>query len=154
MQNDYLDSKPADSLDANFSQNVETFRSVYDNCSDVMFRSFLLFGKTRAMIIYIAGLSDIEGIEQYVLSSLMQESSNEPQPLNEFLENKMPVPKVVKVNILADCLESISSGNPILLYEGGSDGFSLGLSKWEKRAIEEPVAESGIRGHERDLLNR
>lgn len=146
MQNDYLDSKPADSLDANFSQNVETLRSVYDNCSDVMFRSFLLFGKTRAMLIYIAGLSDIEAIEQYVLSPLMQESSKEPQPLNDFIEHKLPVPKVVKVSMLANCIESISSGNPILLYEGGSDGFSLGLSKWEKRAIEEPVAESGVRG--------
>ena len=26
------------------------------------------------------------------------------------------------------------------------DGFSLGLAKWEKRSIEEPVAEGGIRG--------
>ena len=30
--------------------------------------------------------------------------------------------------------------------KGSSDGFSLGLAKWEKRAIEEPVAEGGIRG--------
>ncbi len=27
--------------------------------------------------------------------------------------------------------------------------FSLGLSKWEKRAIEEPVAEGELGGHER-----
>ncbi|MFJ8068604.1 spore germination protein [Peribacillus sp. NPDC096447] len=146
VQNNYQDSKPADALDANFIRNVETLRSVYDNCSDVMFRPFSIFGKTRAMLIYIAGLSDIEAIEQYVLSPLMQESSKEPQPLNDFIEHKMPVPKVVKVNMLADCIESISSGNPILLYEGESDGFSLGLSKWEKRAIEEPVAEGGVRG--------
>ena len=47
---------------------------------------------------------------------------------------------------MADCIESISLGNPILFYEGESDGFSLGLVKWEKRWIEEPVAEGGIRG--------
>lgn len=146
IQNNHLDSKPADILDANFSQNVETLRSVYDNCSDVMFRPFLLFGKTRAMLIYIEGLSDIEGIEEYVLSPLMQESPSVPGPLNEFLQHKMPVTKVKRVNMLADCIESISAGNPILLYEGEGDGFSLGLSKWENRAIEEPVAEGGIRG--------
>ena len=66
--------------------------------------------------------------------------------LNEFLENKMPVSKVKKVKLVADCIESISNGNPILLYEGERDGFSFGLAKWEKRAIEEPVAEGGIRG--------
>ncbi|RRN70928.1 spore germination protein [Peribacillus simplex] len=146
IQNNHQDSKPADILDANFNQNVETLRSVYDNCSDVMFRPFLLFGKTRAMLIYIEGLSDIEGMEEYVLSPLMQESTSVPRPLNEFLEHKMPVTKVKRVNMLADCIESISAGNPILLYEGEGDGFSLGLSKWEKRAIEEPVAEGGIRG--------
>ena len=51
-----------------------------------------------------------------------------------------------KSKIVADCIESISSGNPILFIEGENDGFSLGLAKWEKRSIEEPVAEGGIRG--------
>ena len=61
------DSKPQDVLQDHYDQNVETFRAIYQNCSDVMFRSFLLFGKKKAMIIYIEGLSDIEGIENFVL---------------------------------------------------------------------------------------
>ena len=122
------------------------FRSIYQNCSDVMFRSFLLFGKTRAMIIYIEGLSDIEGIENYVLTPFMQETANASPSLNEFFETKMPVSKVEKVKLVADCVESISGGNPILLCEGEQSGYSLGLAKWEQRAIEEPVAEGGIRG--------
>ncbi|MFJ5622680.1 spore germination protein [Peribacillus loiseleuriae] len=146
LQKNHEDSKPQDTLHKNFNQNVEIIRSVYDNCSDVVFRPFLLFGKTRAIIIYIEGLSDIEGIEEFVLSPLMQEPTNEVQSLNEFLEQKMPVSKVKKVNMFADCIESISTGNPILLYEGENNGFSLGLAKWEKRGIEEAVAEAGIRG--------
>ena len=62
------------------------FRLIYQNCSDVIFRSFLLFGKTGAMIIYIEGLSDLEGIENYVLTPFMQESANESQSLSEFFE--------------------------------------------------------------------
>ncbi len=146
LQKKIQDSKPKDPLQGKFSQNIETLRSVYNNCSDVVFRPFLLFGKTRAMLIYIEGLSDINGIEEFVLSPLMQESVNEQQSINEFLEHKMPVSKVNRVKMLADCIESISLGNPILFYEGESDGFSLGLVKWEKRSIEEPVAEGGIRG--------
>ena len=146
LQKMIQDSKPKDPLHEKFSQNIETLRSIYDNCSDVVFRSFLLFGKTRAMLIYIDGLSDIEGIEEFVLAPLMQESVDEQQSISEFLEHKMPVSKINRVKMLADCIESISVGNPILLYEGESDGFSLGLVKWEKRSIEEPVAEGGIRG--------
>ena len=118
VQNNHEDSKPQDVLYDNFNQNVEMFRSIYQNCSDVMFRSFLLFGKTRAMIIYIEGLSDIEGIENYVLTPFMQETANESQSLSEFFETKMPVSKVEKVKLVADCVESISGGNPLLLCEG------------------------------------
>ena len=35
---------------------------------------------------------------------------------------------------------------PSFCVKGSNDGYSLGLAKWEKRAIEEPVAEGGIRG--------
>ena len=146
IQNNQEVSKPQDVLYNHFNQNVEMFRSIYQNCSDVTFRSFLLFGQKKAMIIYIEGLSDIEGIENFVLTPFMQEAPNESPLLHEFLENKIPVSKVKKVNLVADCIESISNGNPILLFEGQPHGYSLGLAKWEKRAIEEPVAEGGIRG--------
>ena len=35
---------------------------------------------------------------------------------------------------------------PSFCVKESNDGYSLGLAKWEKRAIEEPVAEGGIRG--------
>ena len=78
VQNNNEEPKPEDTLyDGFLEQNTEMFRSIYQNCSDVMFRSFLLFGKTKAMIIYIEGLSDIEGIENFVLIPFMQGTGNE-----------------------------------------------------------------------------
>ncbi|WP_338473148.1 spore germination protein [Niallia sp. XMNu-256] len=146
MKKIHEDSKPQDALQDGFDQNVETFRGIYQKCSDVNFRSFYLFGKRQAMIIYIEGISDTEGIENYVLIPFMQETEKENQPLNELLEKRMPVSKVKKIRLIADCIESISNGNPLLLIEGEKEAYSLGLSKWEKRSIEEPVAEGGIRG--------
>jgi len=140
------DVTPVDFLSKHFDHNVEALRLVYDRCSDVVFRPFLLFGKTRATIIYIEGITNVEGMEEFVLSPLIKETASETPSLNEFLENKLPISKVKRMYTIAECIESISSGNPILLYERESDGFSLGLAKWEKRAIEEPTAEAGIRG--------
>nr|WP_307258274.1 spore germination protein [Oikeobacillus pervagus] len=135
-----------DLLQKDFNQNVEALRSIYENCSDVTFHPFLIFGETRAMIIYIEGISNTEGIEKFVLTPLISEIGSESKQTKELIKNKLPLTKMSKVTRLAECVESISSGNPILLYEGGGDGFSLGLAQWEKRSIEEPVAESGIRG--------
>ncbi|MES1047524.1 spore germination protein [Heyndrickxia oleronia] len=139
------DSKPQDYLSADFQQNVQALQSIYEHSSDVIFRSFFLFGKIRAMIIYIEGLSNTDGIDEYVLLPLMKEENLEKISM-ELLEYRLPIAKVKRAELLADCIESISNGNPILLYEGEVNAFSLGLAKWEKRSIEEPVAESGIRG--------
>lgn len=46
----------------------------------------------------------------------------------------------------SECIDSISNGNPILLFDGFDEAFSLGLVKFEKRSIEEPEAETSIRG--------
>lgn len=146
QQNNQTDSTPQDFLYHDFDQNIETFRSIYENCFDVMFRSFLLYGKTRALLIYIVGLSNTDGIEEFVLSPLMKNTINEQEPLNEFLENNMPVSMVKRIKTFSECIQSISTGYPILLYEEGKDALSLGLCKWEKRGIEEPAAEGGIRG--------
>ncbi|PEJ48479.1 hypothetical protein CN692_23775 [Bacillus sp. AFS002410] len=135
-----------DPLYDNYGQNIEAFELIFDNCSDVIFRSFLLFGNTRATIIYIEGLTDKEGIENFVLVPLMEKVSTTKQSINDVIEDKIPVSKVNKVISFQQCIDSISSGNPILLSEGVKAGFSLGLAKWEKRSIEEPTAEVGIKG--------
>ncbi|NNU92370.1 hypothetical protein ETC01_03360 [Geobacillus sp. NFOSA3] len=45
---------------------------------------------------------------------------------------------------MTDCIEQISLGTPVLSIDQQSEGFALGLSKWEKRSIEEPIGESPV----------
>lgn len=139
-------AKPKEALHKKFDQNVEIFQSIYNNCSDVVFHNFNIFGKVKAMIIYIEGLSDNVGIEESVLTPLKKETATDGQPLSELIENAISAPKVEKVYSISDSIDSLSTGNPILLYEGGNIAYSLGLAKWEKRAMEEPEAETVIRG--------
>lgn len=146
QQNNHSDSSPQDYLYHDFDQNVQTLRSIYENCFDVMFRAFLIYGKTRAMVIYIVGLSNTEGIEDFVLYPFMKETATEQPSFHKLLENQLPVSMVKRINTFTECVQSIATGYPILLCEGENDAFSLGLCKWEMRGIEEPVAEGGIRG--------
>ena len=139
-------NKPQKKLNPDFNKNVETIRQVFENSSDVVFRSFLLFGKKNALVIYVEGLSNVEAIEKFVLAPLMPENSEDEQPLQTLLETKLPIAHVQHMVGLDDCVDSILTGNPILLCEGEKIAFSLGIAKFEKRAIEEPVAEGSIRG--------
>ncbi|EZP75933.1 GerA spore germination protein [Parageobacillus genomosp. 1] len=136
-----------DFLSNDLDQNLQELQNIYKNCMDVVFRPFKIGGKTKAVLIYIDGLSNIEEIDAGVLTSLMKENNTDQLIyVNHILEQKLTVSKVKKVQTITDCIEQISGGNPVLLIDQQSEAFALGLSNWEKRSIEEPTGEAVIRG--------
>lgn len=128
------------------NENVHYLQTIYSNCSDVVFRHFSIAGKTKAVLIYIEGLSNIEEIDKSVLSPLMQQSNVNIEVLSDLIEQTLTISNTKKVKTYADVVEQISSGNPVILIDQQAVGFSAGLAKWEKRSIEEPQAESVVRG--------
>ncbi|RCW43467.1 spore germination protein [Paenibacillus prosopidis] len=135
-----------DPLSSDLNQNIHVLRSIYENCSDLVFRPFVIGGKTKAFLIYIEGLCNIEEMNASVLSPLMDESAAKYDTLNELLENKITVSKAKEVKTSTECINYLSIGSPLLLLENESIGFAFGLAKWEKRSVEEPTAETVIRG--------
>jgi hypothetical protein len=140
------ESPPQDALSVNLDENVQALHSIYTDCSDVVFRSFSIGGKTMAMLLYIEGLSNKDSIEHYVLSPLMQEASAEFGDLRRILEQRIPVSNVKTIMTFTDCIEQISAGKPVILIEQQTSGLSLSMAMMEKRAIEEPSAEPVVRG--------
>lgn len=138
--------KPQAALQKDLSQNVEMFQSIYNHCSDVVFREYLLFGKAKAMIIYIDGLVDVELLDGEILNPLIKEKAIETVPLISLVENTITVTKIEREHDLAGCIEAISTGKALLLLEGEDAAISLGLTKFEQRGVEEPKAEKVIRG--------
>ncbi|WP_010273331.1 spore germination protein [Paenibacillus senegalensis] len=132
-------------LYASVTQNENQLRFIYNNCSDVIYRSFLIGGKLRALLVYIDGLTDTEGLDRDVLAPLMREESA-AQDLEQLIDGQLSVSQVDPVSTFAQCMEYLSEGSAILLCDNKTTGFSLGMAKWEKRAIEEPQAEIGIKG--------
>ncbi|WP_235822863.1 spore germination protein [Cytobacillus massiliigabonensis] len=134
------------SLSNKIDENIEYFRSIYTNCSDVVIRPFLIGGIIPAYIIYIDGMANVEEADEQILHPLMNTTVENSTEIMNMLENKIPVTNIQKLPTLSKCVDSISTGNPLLLCDGISIGYSFCLAKWEKRGIEEPSAEVGIKG--------
>jgi Bacillus/Clostridium GerA spore germination protein len=150
-QNQNQNQQQQNFLSTDLDQNLQNLQNIYQNCMDVVFRSFKISGKTKAALIYIDGLSSIEEIDASVLIPLMEENNGKEDAgqlvhINDILEQKLAVSKVNKVQTMTDCIEQISGGNPVLLIDQQSEGFALGLPHWEKRSIDEPTGEAVIRG--------
>jgi hypothetical protein len=127
-------------------ENEQELRKIYSDCSDVIFRSFLLGQRKKAVLLYIDGLSNIEEIDKSVLTPFMSQEVINLQDIQTILEEKLTVSKVDQTKTLQEVINQVSSGNPVIIIDGHSTGISVGLAKFEKRSIEEPMAESVVRG--------
>jgi|GEM_PF-6165935 len=86
------------------------------------------------------------GIEEYVFTPLLREDLGERTDILKAVVQRLAVTQVKEFNTISKCIEYLSNGYPILLMDHETRGLALGLTKWEKRSIEEPSAEVGIRG--------
>lgn len=66
--------------------------------------------------------------------------------ISAMLEQKISVSHVKEIVTISDCVLQMLAGNPVVLIDGQNQAVSLGLAKTDKRAIDEPSAESMIRG--------
>jgi spore germination protein KA len=135
-----------DRLSNQIDDNIASLRSVYANCSDVIIFPFLIGESIQAYIIYIEGLTNSEAADEQIVNPLINSKVQSPTEVMKTIEQKTPVSNLQKTPLLSACIDSISNGNPILLCDGLSMGFSFSLAKWEKRGIEEPAAEVGLKG--------
>lgn len=146
-ENEAQSPQSEDALLSDLNKNITALQSIYENCSDVIFHSFLIGGKEKAVLIYVEGLSNVEELNENVLSPLFKVSGGQNSEDGASApEQKISNSKISKVRTYTDVIDQISSGNPVILMDQKEEGLSVGLAKWEKRAIEEPSAESVIRG--------
>jgi len=133
-------------LYSDLQQNEQQLRSIYSNCSDIVYRSFLIEGQTKANLVYIEGLADSSAIEANIIAPLMQEAEGKAYEIGQLAERKISASQAKPFSTFQECIEYLSNGLPILLRDQEATGLAFGLNKWEKRTIDEPVAESSIRG--------
>ncbi|MGG1555562.1 spore germination protein [Paenibacillus ferrarius] len=128
------------------SDNLQVFQSIYSKCADVIFRTFVTSEDSKMALIYISGLVNSSGIEEMVIAPLMRLGESERVTIKQIEEKKVFVAQTSSVVTFEQCLDAISTGLPVLLCHNETAGLSLGLNKWEQRAIEDPITEVTIRG--------
>ncbi|MER1990028.1 MAG: spore germination protein [Solibacillus isronensis] len=132
-------------LSKKLEENINFFSSLYQESPDVIFRSFTA-GKNDVVIIYIEGLTDTQKLEDQILETLLNVNDFDETNLLLSIKKRLPIANINMVSTYVACVDAISGGNPILLLNESEVALSLGLVKFEKRSIEEPQAETAIRG--------
>ncbi|CAH0121382.1 MULTISPECIES: spore germination protein [unclassified Paenibacillus] len=131
-------------LSADCNENLRLLQSIYQDCSDVIYYQFLIAGRKRAILVYIDGITDNDAIDKQVILPLIREDGSDLSLANIRLHISHSA--IAAVGTVAKASEEVNGGNALLIVDGEQQALSIGISKWEKRNIEEPTAEAVVRG--------
>ncbi len=142
-----------DNLGEKLAYNLASISERLGKSPDIIIREFN-FGQKEAIsaaIIYIDGLTDKSQIDRDILSPLLAEAKKTdsflPENLLTLVQRKViPVGEVKIKSNIDKIVDSILSGNTVLLIEGIDESLIISTQGWEKRAIEEPASEVVVRG--------
>lgn len=137
--------KPEKSLD----KKLQWFQAQLERCQDVVFHSFSADHGIDCAVIYIAGLVDVELLQDNVLWQLT--SPDFAQSRAEFIHNvldlqKLAVPSCVILLDANDAVHNIMEGQVILLLNGEERMISFPFTYFGKREAAEAKNEVVIRG--------
>ena len=134
-------------LGAGLQENKLALKNKLNHSVDLIERSFKLGGKTDAAVLYMAGVTDVEIIHEYVIKPLLQAKFFEQADIvNYVLENVLWAGEArveTSIDIVSDAL---IWGDCVILIEGEKSAICAACKKWDKRAISEPPTSAVLKG--------
>lgn len=142
-------------LDISLKKNIQEINETLGNSSDVIVREIRIGKEKRikAAIIYVDGLVDNVSIYNFIMETLMVDFPQtnlvnvESNAILKFLkETVLPVGSITDVYDYNTMLESLLSGQVIVLIDGCLEGISIEMKGGKEREIAEPSTENSIQG--------
>lgn len=143
-------------LSRELAENIDLIRQVLGQSDDLIVREFDIGNQStkQAAVIFVDGLTDRNVIDEYVLGSLMHNLDvsllNRPLGggiLTKWLRNNgLNINEVGEADELRRAIDSILSGDCLLLIDNSNQAMLLNAKGWEQRGIDEPQTESVVRG--------
>lgn len=136
-------------------KNINALQSIISKSSDIIVRRFAYgyINKTKAAVIFIDGLIDKALVNENIMKPLMffprfncEEKAPELNDINYIKTNLLSVVDIEETAYINEAVDSILSGDTVLLINGSKEVLTVSLRGWKSRSIEEPKTEAVVRG--------
>jgi spore germination protein KA len=139
-----------------FSEDLQKIYQTFEKSSDVVVRTFRIGGNEsiKAAIIYTDGLADSTAIQNFILESLMFDTTKWESefhfPRNKIIQriknNIITVGDISDITDFESLNTAVLSGNTVILIDGFSEAISASTAGWEDRGVSEPATQTVVRG--------
>lgn len=144
--------KVEDNISDDLKKNLTKIKLILNDSSDVVLREFILepFGEFAA-VIYIDGLVETRVLNENILLPLMQPTKKANSSHNENItgyisDYLLTVSEINKLKSYSDIINTILSGETILLINSSDCALQINTRGWKSRSVAEPPNEAVIRG--------
>ncbi|WP_425414507.1 spore germination protein [Paenibacillus pinihumi] len=142
-----------ESCPASLSQLLEIVRLIMGSSDDLVIRTFYIYGRYEAVMLYINSLVNQQITDQQLQSFmtlpewLSGTDKLGPEALKQTLLNKtVHLSEITVVSRMGDLINMLLNGKTIVAVEGLGEAFKFGARKIEQRAIEQPQTEQVVQG--------
>ncbi|SFM13435.1 spore germination protein KA [Gracilibacillus orientalis] len=148
-----LDQKQKKSIISSLEESIKYINETLGNSDDFIVRKIRI-GKEEQInigIFYIDGLVDTQKINDFVIEPLMfdfqdKNIHSKHDLLTVIKDSTISVGDIEDVTDYGSLLSSLASGQIIILVDGFTKGFTIGLTNENYRGVTEPSQETVVRG--------
>ncbi|MGO4543175.1 spore germination protein [Paenibacillus sp. 2TAB23] len=138
-------------LSADLDQNIKMVTDELGTQPDIMIRHLHMFKSSKAALLYIAGMTDVNAVNLLVMSMLAEPplssgSEQEESPFDCVMYRSLAVGGVRKLDSINEVLHAMLEGNSIVLLDGYKNAIAAYTCGVEKRSVEEPSTQTVVRG--------
>lgn len=141
-------------IEKDLNKNEQELRNIFKDANDVIFRKIEAGEnqKIKMLLVYVDGMTTKEAISEYAVDKLMQNldlqklEKNDSELQNAIVNTNIAITEVQVLQTIQECVDKVLSGETVLLIDGCSKGIMLASRGWPMRGVQEPSAETLIRG--------
>ncbi len=136
-------------------KNEQVLRTIFKNADDIIFRK-IEAGKSqklKMLLLYVDGMTTKEAISDYAIETILSgldisnlQNISETKLQDTVVKSNIATSEVQIITTIQEIIDKILSGETVLLIDRCKKGIMLSSRGWPMRGIQEPSAETLIRG--------
>ncbi len=141
-------------IDKDINKNEQELMTIFKNADDIIFRKIESGGNQRLkmLLVYVDGMTTKDSISEYAVAMLMDNldiqrlEQSDAELQNAVARTSIAITEIQVLKTIQECIDKILSGETVLFLEECSKGIMLSSRGWPMRGVQEPSAETLIRG--------
>ncbi len=140
--------KFSEPLSTDVRENQKRLEHIFQDCSDVVFRTISLDGQKSALLVYTEGIVQSKDIYDHMLHPLMHlfdanSSSPDPKTLDT---SWLSLSQLERVRCTEQVVHAVLTSSAVCLVDGYDEAILLQVKGGSRRGVEEPSTETVVRG--------